>query len=96
MTYLGQVVAYDGFGVVADEAAETDHQSVDVAERVAAIAEEQSLALGETYVDAEMLTMRAEQLSALFERYRTDSRVAPQTRVATVSRGCTFPARQPF
>ncbi|MEF8825502.1 MAG: hypothetical protein V5A27_04045 [Halapricum sp.] len=41
------------------------------AKHVVGIAEEQTLALGEMYVNAEMLTMRARQLSTLFDRYGT-------------------------
>ncbi|WP_324758253.1 methyl-accepting chemotaxis protein [Haloarcula sp. GH36] len=57
---------------IADDVAETSRENVEEAEHVAAIAEEQNLALGEVYVNAKMLTMRAKQLTALFERYDTD------------------------
>ena len=58
---------------IADQAAETSRQNVEEAESVAAIAEEQTLALGEMYVNVQMLTMRARQLSALFDRYESGS-----------------------
>ncbi|WP_254271278.1 methyl-accepting chemotaxis protein [Haloarcula marina] len=57
---------------IADDVAETSRKNVEEAEHVAAIAEEQNLALGEMYVNVRMLTMRAQQLSTLFERYETE------------------------
>ncbi|MFW6437221.1 MAG: methyl-accepting chemotaxis protein [Halococcoides sp.] len=56
----------------ADELAEVSRQNVDEAEHIAAIAEEQTLALGEMSVNAKMLTMRATQLATLFDRYETE------------------------
>ncbi|WP_436935989.1 methyl-accepting chemotaxis protein [Halovenus marina] len=58
---------------IAEGTAETSAESVDEAQHIASIAEEQSLALGEMYVEAKMLSTRATQLSTLFDEYETSA-----------------------
>ena len=67
-----QAASSEEVASIADEAAETSRANMEEAEHVAAVAEEQTLALGEMYVNAKMLTMRARQLSTLFDRYETE------------------------
>jgi len=56
---------------IAERTAETSRETVEEAEHVASIAEEQNLALSEMYVNVKMLTMRARQLSSMFDQYDT-------------------------